>query len=114
MGPRDPSLMSPAYARVSSVSPKRGHWRGPYTGPQYSGVVRTAAQAVGLPFQADVRPSFFVIVRPSVVVVPNPVLRCRVDGYPKRYIVFDPFYSIRSKRFNLNPTSLRSGIERGP
>jgi hypothetical protein len=57
LGPMDPSLMSPAYARVSSVSPKRGRWGDPYTGPQYSGVVRTVAQAAGLPFQADVRPS---------------------------------------------------------
>ena len=32
-----------------------------------------------------------------------------MDGNPKRYIALDPH-----QRFNLNPTSLRSGIERSP
>ena len=55
LGPRDPSLMSPAYVRVSSVAPNPASLR--------SGIE---------------------------------ALRYRVDGYPKRYIVLDPFYSSRS------------------
>ena len=42
MGPWDPSLMSPAYVRISWTYPLSGAVGGdPYTGPQYSGTAWT-------------------------------------------------------------------------
>ena len=88
LGPRDPSLMSAAYVWVWSVAPKRGRWGDTLHGSPRSGIVWTVAQADGLPFQADVRPSSSSSVRPSSSVRRRPfvvVVRPSVSEISAKY-----------------------------